>query len=80
MCCQDTKTLNLPAEVIDALARYRRLLDERGRDWGDEQPPDFFRWARFSLLGPLFESFAARLSGGGNGIQGCSPDSGVPNP
>ena len=58
MCCQDTKTLNLPPEVIEALARYRRLLDERGWDWGDEQPPDFFRWARFSLLGPLFEAVA----------------------
>ena len=57
MCCQDTNALDLPSEVIEALARYRRLLDERGWDWGDEQLPDFFRWARFSLLGPLFEAF-----------------------
>ena len=48
MCCQETRTLDLPAEVIEALAHYRRLLDERGWDWGDEQLPGFFRWARFS--------------------------------
>ena len=59
MCCQETKKLDLPAEVIEALARYRRLLGERGWDWGDEQLPDFFRWARFSLLGPVFEAVAA---------------------
>jgi hypothetical protein len=58
MCCQETRTLNLPPEVIEALARYRRLLDERGWDWGDEQLPDFFRWARFSLLGPVFDAVA----------------------
>jgi hypothetical protein len=56
MCCQETRTLDLPAQVIEALARYRRLLDERGWDWGDELLPDFFRWARFSLLGPVFEA------------------------
>ena len=59
MCCQETKALGLPAEVIEALAHYRRLLEERGWDWGDEQLPEFFRWARFSLLGPLFDAFAA---------------------
>ena len=59
MCFQETKTLGLPAEVIEALAHYRQLLDERGWDWGDEQLPNFFRWARFSLLGPVFEEFAA---------------------
>jgi hypothetical protein len=58
VCCQETRTLNLPPEVIEALARYRRLLGERGWDWGDEQLPDFFRWARFSLLGPVFEAVA----------------------
>jgi hypothetical protein len=58
MCCQETRTLDLPAEVIEALARYRRLLDERGWDWGDEQLPDFFRWVRFSLLGPVFDAVA----------------------
>jgi hypothetical protein len=58
MCCQETRTLNLPPEVIEALARYRQLLDERGWDWGDEQLPDFFRWARFSLLGPVFDAVA----------------------
>jgi hypothetical protein len=59
MCCQETKKLALPAEVIEALAHYRRLLDEHGWDWGEEQLPDFFRWARFSLLGPVFEAVAA---------------------
>lgn len=58
MCCQETRTLNLPPEVIEALARYRRLLGERAWNWGDEQLPDFFRWARFSLLGPVFEAVA----------------------
>jgi hypothetical protein len=57
MCCEATETLDLPAEVIEALARYRRLLDERGWDWGDDRV-DFFRWARFSELGPIFEAFA----------------------
>jgi hypothetical protein len=56
VCCQETRTLNLPPEVIEALARYRRLLNERGWDWGEEQLPDLFRWARFSLLGPVFEA------------------------
>jgi hypothetical protein len=56
VCCEGTEVLDLPAEVIEAQARYRRLLDERGWDWGDEQLPDFFRWARFTLLGPVFEA------------------------
>jgi hypothetical protein len=59
MCCGNTEPLGLPAEVIEALAHYRRLRDERGWDWGDERLPDFFKWARFSLLGPVFEAFAA---------------------
>ena len=58
MCCQETSTLNLPAEVIEALAHYRKLRDRRGWDWGGEQLPDFFRWARFSLLGSVFEAVA----------------------
>ncbi len=57
MCCESTEPLGLPAEVIEAQARYRQLRDERGWDWGDEQLPDFFRWARFSRLGPVFEAF-----------------------
>jgi hypothetical protein len=44
--------------VIEALAHYRRLLDRRGWDWGNEQLPDFFRWARFSMLGAVFDAFA----------------------
>ena len=43
MCCQETKTLGLPAEVIEAFAHYRQLLDERAWDWGDEQLPNLFR-------------------------------------
>jgi phage gp46-like protein len=35
MCCQETETLDLPAEVIETLAGYRRLLADRGWDWGD---------------------------------------------
>jgi hypothetical protein len=58
MCCDETETLGLPAEVIEALAHYRRLLDARGWDWGDDRI-DFFRWVRFSLFGPIFDAFAA---------------------
>ena len=58
MCCQETSTLGLPAEVIEVLAYYRKLRDKRAWDWGDEQLPDFFRWSRFSLLGPVFDAVA----------------------
>src|SRR5215207_5603107 len=58
MCCQSTEMLGLPAEVIEMLARYHRLLDERGWDWGDEQI-DFYRWARFSQFGPVFAAYGA---------------------
>ncbi len=47
----------MPAEVIEALAHYRRLLEDRGWDWGDDRVEDFW-WARFSHLGPLLEAFA----------------------
>ena len=43
--------------MIEALAQYRRLLDDRGWDWGDEQF-DFFRWARFTQLGSVFAEYA----------------------
>jgi hypothetical protein len=56
MCCETTETLGLPAEVIQTLAHYRRLLDARGSDWGDEQI-EFARWAHFSLVGPVFAAF-----------------------
>jgi hypothetical protein len=55
MCCEEPAVLGLPAEVIAALAHYRRLRDERGWDWGDEELPEFFRWARFSLLEQVLE-------------------------
>lgn len=59
MCCHETETLELPSEVIEALAHYRRLLDDRKWDWGGEQLPEFFRAARFPLLAPVIETFAA---------------------
>ncbi len=31
MCREESQTLNLPAEVIEALAHYRRLQQEPGR-------------------------------------------------
>ena len=58
MCCDLTGTLDLPADVIEALAAYRRMLDERPYDWGDEQV-DFFRYARFMQFGPVMEQFGA---------------------
>lgn len=56
MCCETTETLGLPPEVIETLARYRQLLAERRADWGDEQI-EFSRWARCSLVGPVFGAF-----------------------
>ena len=50
--------LGLPPAVIEMLARYRGLHDEQGYGWGEDELPDFFRWARFSLLGPAFDEFA----------------------
>jgi hypothetical protein len=55
MCCECVEILELPAEVIEMLAHYRRLQRERGWDWGAERLPALFRWARFSLLGPVIE-------------------------
>ncbi|WP_238495884.1 CehA/McbA family metallohydrolase [Streptosporangium sp. KLBMP 9127] len=40
------------------MAHYRRLRDERGWDWGDDQI-DLFKWIRFSLFGPIYDAFAA---------------------
>jgi hypothetical protein len=57
MCCEAPGALDLPAEVIEMLARYRALQAERGWDWGDDRA-DFFRWARFSQLGPVLEAYA----------------------
>lgn len=58
MCCGTTETLGLPAEVVEMVARYRRLLAERGVDWGDDQIP-FTTYARFSLVGPVFGELMA---------------------
>jgi hypothetical protein len=59
MCCEDDGALHLPPAVIEMVARYRRLRDEQGFGWGENALPDFFRWARFSRLGPVFDEFAA---------------------
>jgi len=60
MCCESAETLDLPAAVIEALARYRGLLANRGWDWGGESTEDLpAGWARFSLLGPVFDAFWA---------------------
>lgn len=48
--------MDLPAPVIEALATYRRLRNERGWDWGGEALPQLFRFARFTRLGPLLEA------------------------
>src|SRR5919198_4534748 len=58
MCCEAGETLGLPAAVIEALARYNRLLDERGWDWGDDRI-EVFRWLRFAEFGPILDAFAA---------------------
>lgn len=58
MCCDDDEELGLPPAVIEMLARYRQMRDRQGFGWGEEALPDFFRWARFSLLGPAFDEFA----------------------
>jgi hypothetical protein len=50
--------MELPAGVIEMLARYHRLLDERGWDWGDDRL-DVFRWLRFSEFGPVLDAVAA---------------------
>ena len=68
MCCQDTNTLSLPAPVIETLAQYRRLLDERGWDWGDEQI-DLFRWTRFTKFGAVFAEYVGSSSGLGHLIN-----------
>src|SRR5436309_5927212 len=58
MCCEATGTMRLPVEVVETLARYNRLLDERGWDWGDDRI-ELFHWERFSQHGPLLDQLAA---------------------
>jgi hypothetical protein len=55
MCCEHARALHLPPAVIEMLARYRDLQRRHGWDWGAERLPDYFRWARFALLGPVME-------------------------
>ena len=59
MCCHDDDVLDLPAAAIEALAHYRRLRDQQGWGWGDDELPEFFRLARFSRLGDLTDALAA---------------------
>jgi len=56
MCCGSTETFDLPGEVIETLAYYRRLLDDRGWDWAEEGI-DFFRLLRFAQRSSLPELF-----------------------
>ena len=58
MCCGSDEVLDLPAAVIEMLARYQGLLVERGWDWGDDRV-EMFRWARFGRLGDVFAAYAA---------------------
>jgi hypothetical protein len=78
MCCETTGTLGLPAAVIGMLARYRRLLQQRGWDWGDDRI-DFFRWARFSLFGPVLGAFATTgdWAKAVRSVIGANPPAGV---
>jgi hypothetical protein len=55
MCCEHAQALDLPPAVIEMLARYRDLQRRHGWDWGEESLPDSFRWARFSLIGPVMD-------------------------
>ena len=55
MCCGHARTLDLPPPVLEMLARYRDLQRRHGWDWGEENLPGAFRWARFGLLGPVME-------------------------
>ena len=55
MCCHCDEELELPAPVIEMLARYRQLQRERGWDWGAEGLSAQFRWARFAYLGPVLD-------------------------
>jgi hypothetical protein len=56
MCCESTETFDLPRDVIETLADYRRLLADRGWDWAG-QGLDFFRAMRFAQLSDLPELF-----------------------
>jgi hypothetical protein len=58
VCCGEGERLDLPPAVVEALAGYRRLLGERGFDWGDDRI-DLFRMARFALLADVYLAYAA---------------------
>jgi hypothetical protein len=56
VCCDLTGTLDLPPEVIETLAAYRRMLALRPLDWGDEQI-GFFQLMRFAQYGEVMDGF-----------------------
>src|SRR4051812_42804716 len=78
MCCNETRNLDLPAQVIETLAHYQRLLDERGWDWGDERI-ELIRWARFGMLGDLFAAYGKTgdWAGAVREVIGDEPPSGI---
>ena len=79
MCCESGERLDLPPRVIEMLAHYRRLLADQGFGWGEDGLPDMFRWARFSLLGPVFEA-AQRTGDWPSAVRevvGAEPPAGV---
>src|SRR6266508_4238815 len=75
MCCGDTETLALPAQVIEALAHYRRLRNDRGWDWGDDQI-ELFRWLNLALLRPVADQVVA--TGDAAGAIRAAIEGGVP--
>lgn len=74
MCCESTETLDLPAEVIEAVAHYRLLAERHGWDWGEEQLPDLFRLARFTQRGPLFEALGETGGDWGKAVRSIVGD------
>lgn len=80
MCCSEHAVLNVPAPVIEMLARYRHLQGTQGHGWGEDTFPDLFTWARFSLLGETFDEFAESgdwARGVRAAIDGSTPTPGV---
>ena len=80
MCCSEHTKLDAPPAVIEMIARYRHLQRTQGQGWGEDQFPDAFTWARFSLLGPAFEEFAASgdwAAAVRAAVDGAAPHSGI---
>lgn len=58
MCCGGTEVFELPAEVIETIAGYRRLQAKRGNDWGEEGR-EFVAWASFAMVGQVLGELAS---------------------